>query len=93
MWEFYLAISEMAFREKDLMVFQMQLSKSRTAVPLTRDYSTQWEYGYGGRRHLNGMTHESFSEEKLIMDFYPQLSTLIRMFHRSNHLSTRKRSC
>lgn len=46
MWEFYLAISEMAFREKDLMVFQIQISKSRDAVPLTRDYIAQWESGY-----------------------------------------------
>ena len=54
MWEFYLAISEMAFREKDLMVFQMQISKSRTAVPLTRDYITQWEHGYGDDAVLMG---------------------------------------
>ena len=54
MWEFYLAVSEMAFREKDLMVFQMQISKSRTAVPLTRDYITQWEHGYGDDAVLMG---------------------------------------
>lgn len=54
MWEFYLAISEMAFREKDMMVFQMQISKSRTAVPLTRDYITQWEHGYGRDAALTG---------------------------------------
>ncbi len=54
MWEFYLAISEMAFREKDLMVFQMQLSKSRDAVPLTRDYITQWENGHREKSALAG---------------------------------------
>ena len=27
MWEFYLAASEMAFREQDMMVFQIQLTK------------------------------------------------------------------
>jgi len=38
MWEFYLAISEMAFRHRDLMNFQMQLTQQRDATPLTRDY-------------------------------------------------------
>jgi len=38
MWEFYLAASEMAFREQALMVFQMQLTKRQWVVPTTRDY-------------------------------------------------------
>lgn len=38
MWEFYLAISEVAFREVGHMVFQLQLTKRPDAVPLTRDY-------------------------------------------------------
>jgi cyclopropane-fatty-acyl-phospholipid synthase len=38
MWEFYLAASEMAFREQALMVFQMQLTKRQGVVPTTRDY-------------------------------------------------------
>ena len=38
MWEFYLAICEMAFRHGRLMVFQIQLAKRRDVVPLTRDY-------------------------------------------------------
>jgi cyclopropane-fatty-acyl-phospholipid synthase len=38
MWEFYLAGCEVAFRYCGLMVFQIQLAKSLTAVPLTRDY-------------------------------------------------------
>jgi cyclopropane-fatty-acyl-phospholipid synthase len=43
MWEFYLATSEMAFREQDLMVFQIQLTKSQGIVPITRDYIGQEE--------------------------------------------------
>ncbi len=43
MWEFYLALSESAFRYGDHFVFQMQLSKRRGSVPLTRDYQTDWE--------------------------------------------------
>ena len=38
MWEFYLAASEVAFRYQDLMVFQIQLVRDQTAVPLTRGY-------------------------------------------------------
>ncbi|WP_313575224.1 cyclopropane-fatty-acyl-phospholipid synthase family protein [Brevundimonas sp.] len=38
MWEFYLAASEVAFRELGHMVFQVQLTKKQTAVPLSRDY-------------------------------------------------------
>lgn len=40
MWEFYLASSEMAFREQAMMVFQLQLAKRQAVVPITRDYIT-----------------------------------------------------
>jgi cyclopropane-fatty-acyl-phospholipid synthase len=43
MWEFYLAACEMMFRNGDLMVFQIQLAHDRDAVPLTRDYLTDFE--------------------------------------------------
>ncbi len=43
MWEFYLASCEMAFRQQGYMVAQLQLAKSIDAVPLTRDYITDWE--------------------------------------------------
>ena len=38
MWEFYLASSEMAFRESDMVVFQIQITKRKGVVPQTRDY-------------------------------------------------------
>jgi cyclopropane-fatty-acyl-phospholipid synthase len=38
MWEFYLAASEMAFREQGMMVMQYQLTKRQDVVPITRDY-------------------------------------------------------
>ena len=38
MWEFYLAASEVAFRELGHMVFQLQLTKTQAAAPLSRDY-------------------------------------------------------
>jgi cyclopropane-fatty-acyl-phospholipid synthase len=54
MWEFYLASSEMAFREQALMVFQLQLAKRQDVVPITRDYIAREEVRLrareGGRR-------------------------------------------
>jgi cyclopropane-fatty-acyl-phospholipid synthase len=38
MWEFYLAASEMTFREQAMMVFQLQLTKRQGIVPITRNY-------------------------------------------------------
>ena len=38
MWEYYLSISEVAFRWAGFAVFQLQLVKTADAVPLTRDY-------------------------------------------------------
>ena len=43
MWEFYLAASEMAFRESDMVVFQIQMTKRKGVVPQTRDYIGQEE--------------------------------------------------
>jgi cyclopropane-fatty-acyl-phospholipid synthase len=38
MWEFYLCISELAFRYRGHMFFQLQLAKRVGAAPITRDY-------------------------------------------------------
>lgn len=38
MWEFYLASSEMAFRQQGMMVIQAQLTRRQGVVPMTRDY-------------------------------------------------------
>jgi cyclopropane-fatty-acyl-phospholipid synthase len=43
MWEFYLASSEMAFRESDMVVFQIQMAKRKGVVPQTRDYIAREE--------------------------------------------------
>jgi len=43
MWEFYLAGAEAGFREGALVVFQVQMAKDRHAVPLTRDYITDFD--------------------------------------------------
>ena len=54
MWEFYLAASEMSFREQNLMVFQIQLTKRQDVVPMTRDYIGREERrlrGAEGERH------------------------------------------
>jgi len=46
MWEFYLAGSEMSFREGEMMVFQVQLAKQHAAVPLQRDYISHDEAAF-----------------------------------------------
>jgi len=43
MWEFYLAVSETAFRWQDLVVFQVQLTKKLDTLPTTRDYIYETE--------------------------------------------------
>jgi cyclopropane-fatty-acyl-phospholipid synthase len=43
MFEFYLAGAELSFRREHMMVFQVQLARDQTAVPLTRDYITDAE--------------------------------------------------
>ncbi len=50
MWEFYLAASEMAFREQAMMVMQIQLTKRQDVVPITRDYITREEARLRGAR-------------------------------------------
>ena len=49
MWDFYLVGSEISFRYFGFMVFQVQLSKSVDAVPLTRDYLFDAEKGIRAR--------------------------------------------
>ncbi len=43
MWEFYLACAEVAFRCEALVVYQVQLTKSPGATPLTRNYIAKGE--------------------------------------------------
>lgn len=43
LWECYLAMSELAFRFQDAVVFQIQLAKRNDTVPLTRDYIAERE--------------------------------------------------
>ena len=38
MWEYYLVVSEIAFRRLDSVVFQIQIAKSQDTLPLTREY-------------------------------------------------------
>ncbi len=51
MWEFYLAASEMAFREQNMMVFQIQLTKRQGIVPMTRDYIAHEEQRLRAAEH------------------------------------------
>ena len=45
MWTFYLAGSLTAFRNGGLVNYQLQYSRSRTALPETRDYMAEAEKG------------------------------------------------
>ena len=38
MWEFYLAASEMSFRKRNMMNFQIQITKRQGLLPMTRSY-------------------------------------------------------
>jgi cyclopropane-fatty-acyl-phospholipid synthase len=40
MWEYYLAMSETAFRHEGVVVFQIQIARRIDALPLVRDYMT-----------------------------------------------------
>jgi cyclopropane-fatty-acyl-phospholipid synthase len=46
MWEFYLISAEMMFRTGSQLVFHMQLSRSRDAAPIVRDYITDQQRAY-----------------------------------------------
>ena len=50
MWDFYLTSCEMVFRAGQAMVFQIQLARSPTTVPYTRDYIAQFERAHGPQR-------------------------------------------
>jgi len=43
MWEFYLAASEMAFREQNMNVFQIQIAHRQGIVPTVRNYIAETE--------------------------------------------------
>ena len=52
MWEFYLCISEVAFRWFGFMNFQVQLAKRPDAAPITRDYISETEQAWMAERPL-----------------------------------------
>jgi cyclopropane-fatty-acyl-phospholipid synthase len=43
MWEFYLASSETAFRDGNMVIFQIQMTKRKGITPATRDYIVREE--------------------------------------------------
>ena len=52
MFEFYLAASELSFRQGGMMIFQIQLARHQAAVPLTRDYIYEAEHAEPARSRL-----------------------------------------
>ena len=61
MWEFYLAASETGFRWQDLVVFQVQFTKSLTTLPITRDYMFKAEEKL---RNTDGFASSPSSERR-----------------------------
>ena len=61
MWEMYLAGSETAFRYQNLMVFQLQMTKDQTVLPLTRDYmhDTERELRLRDSQHAPSRKHRT----------------------------------
>ena len=57
MWEFYLAGSEAAFRWQDMVNFQIQVTKRRDALPVTRDYIAKTEKELAGATGKKPFTH------------------------------------
>ena len=55
MWEFYLISAEMMFRTGSQLVFHMQLSKKRDAVPIVRDYITDTQRAFIAREKERGI--------------------------------------
>jgi cyclopropane-fatty-acyl-phospholipid synthase len=55
MWEFYLISAEMMFRTGSQLVFHMQLSRSRDAAPIVRDYITDKQRDYIEREKTGRM--------------------------------------
>ncbi len=59
MWEFYLVLCEIGFRRRTNMVFQMQISPSLYAVPITRDYMVDAERRLQAISELHGVGQEN----------------------------------
>jgi cyclopropane-fatty-acyl-phospholipid synthase len=55
MWEFYLISAEMMFRTGSQLVFHMQLSRTRDAAPIVRDYLTDRQRDYIERETQLGL--------------------------------------
>jgi cyclopropane-fatty-acyl-phospholipid synthase len=51
MWEFYLAGSETSFRHEGMVNFQLQITRKIDALPITRDYMSETERGFGAVPH------------------------------------------
>lgn len=65
MWEFYLAGSEMAFTHENFFIFQIQLKKSRDAVPHDRDYIGKSEHTLEGFEKSRALLSPAWTEATL----------------------------
>ena len=86
MWEFYLAASEMSFREQNMMVMQIQLTKRQGVVPITRDYITSEE------RRL-AAAEEQASAAIAACRRIAWSQSRLNIVHRSRHYPPLNRTC
>ncbi|WP_375688430.1 class I SAM-dependent methyltransferase [Pseudooceanicola sp. LIPI14-2-Ac024] len=63
MWEFYLSAAETGFRYQGLVIHQIQLARSQTAVPLTRDYIAAAEAELRHREADRGLAEPKLAAE------------------------------
>ena len=56
LFEYYLQLCEIGYRRLNWMNFQLQISKSLTAVPLTRSYLGEWDTSKAGANPLQSST-------------------------------------
>lgn len=70
MWEFYLSMSETAFRYQNIAIFQVQLARRQDAVPLTRSYIAERETALKAREsgqkcRVSAMTDPTEARENI----------------------------
>lgn len=63
MWEFYLAGSEVSFREGSMVVYQIQLAHRSDTVPVTRDYVAKAEAGLAELEEQRGIPGPAWPED------------------------------
>jgi cyclopropane-fatty-acyl-phospholipid synthase len=68
-WDFYLVSCEAAFRTGEMMVFQIQVTKDRASLPLTRDYMVEAEWALASEHRPQGRRQSLLSDAQAPLPF------------------------